>query len=281
MTLNAAYVATQVVFGLQSHSVALLADAGHNLSDVAGLLVAWGASGLGKRPPTETRSYGFGSSSILAALANAVLLLVTVGGIAWEAIQRFAKPEPIHSGTVMIVAAIGILVNGATALLFMKGRENDLNIRGAFLHMAADAGISAGVVVAAIAISATGFLWLDPAASLVIVAIVMIGTWSLLKDSANLAMQAVPTGTDAKGIHAYLSNLPGVTEVHDLHIWALSTTDTALTVHLVVPGRAIDDATLSQITHRLHDEFAIEHATIQIERGDPEHPCPLAPADVV
>ena len=281
VALNAIYVVSQVVFGLRAHSVALLADAGHNLSDVACLLVAWSASGLSKRPPTAKRSYGLGSTSILAAVVNAVVLLVAIGGIAWEALRRLSQLEPVQSNTVIIVAALGILINGATALLFMKGREHDLNIRGAFLHMAADAGISFGVVVAAFGIGLTGWLWLDPAASLAIVTVVVIGTWSLLRESLDLALQAVPAGTDLESIKGYLEGLEGVCGVHDLHIWALSTSTTALTAHLVMPERSSDDSFLAGVVQHLHDEFHIEHATIQVERGDVAHPCPLAPSAVV
>ncbi|MBE7157108.1 MAG: cation transporter [Rhodospirillales bacterium] len=279
--LNVGFVAVQVVFGLFAHSLALLADAGHNLGDVLGLLLAWWASHLVKTKPTERRTYGLGRSSILAALANAVFLLVACGGITWEAVRRFSDPEPVAGGTVVWVAALGIAVNTATALLFLRGRKEDLNVKGAFLHMAADAAVSAGVVVAGIVILYTGWHWLDPVTSLAINAVIVWGTWGLLRDATNLALDAVPTGIDPDEVRAYLENLPDVTAVHDLHIWALSTTQTALTAHLVKPDAEIDDGLLARTCAQLHERFGIAHATIQLERGDAAHPCRLAPEHVV
>ena len=279
--LNLGFVAVQVVFGLLAHSLALLADAGHNLGDVFGLLLAWWASHLVKTRPTARRTYGLGRSSILAALANAVFLLVAIGGITWEAVRRFGDPTPVAGGTVIWVAALGIAINTATALLFMSGRKGDLNVRGAFMHMAADAAVSAGVVVAGFAILHTGWHWLDPVTSLVINAIIVWGTWGLLRDSTNLALDAVPTGIEPAKVRAYLEALPNVAAVHDLHIWGLSTTETALTVHLVKPDAAIDDGLLARVCQRLREKFGIGHATIQLERGDSAHPCLLAPAEVV
>ena len=279
--LNLGFVVVQVVFGLFAHSLALLADAGHNLGDVFGLLLAWWASHLVKTVPTERRTYGLGRSSILAALANAVFLLVACGGITWEAIRRFGQPAPVEGGTVVWVAALGIAINTATALLFMSGRKGDLNVKGAFLHMAADAAVSAGVVVAGIVILSTGWQWLDPVTSLAINAIIVWGTWGLLRDATNLALDAVPTSIDPAAVCSYLERLPSVTAVHDLHIWALSTTQTALTAHLVKPNAEVDDALLTQVYDELRERFGISHATIQLERGDAAHPCQLAPAHVV
>ena len=273
IALNVGFVVIEAVYGRLSHSLALVADAGHNLSDVLGLLLAWGASVLARRRPTLRRTYGLRRSSILAALVNAVVLLIAVGGIAWEALRRFGNPEPTAGGTVIVVAAIGIAVNGVTALLFLSGRQDDLNIRGAFLHMAADAGVSLGVVLAGLAILATGWAWLDPTVSLVIVAVIVVGTWGLLRDSVNLTLDAVPEGIDMTDVQRYLGSLPAVTEVHDLHVWGMSTTETALTAHLVIPDATCDDATLARICGELHDRFGIEHATLQVESGDPAHPC--------
>jgi cobalt-zinc-cadmium efflux system protein len=283
VTLNLSYVVAEVVFGILSHSLALVADAGHNLGDVLGLALAWGASILVTRRPTLQRTYGLRRTSILAALVNAVVLLATIGAIAWEAVRRLQHPGAVAvDGTVVIwVAALGIAINGATALLFAAGRKGDLNIRGAFVHMAADAGLAAGVVVAGIAIVLTGWHWLDPVVSLVLVAVIFVGTWGLLKDSVNLALDAVPEGIDAETVQAYLAALPGVGEVHDLHIWGMSTTETALTAHLVIPGLQDGDALLARVCAELHDRFGIEHATVQIEHGDPAHPCGLASAHTV
>ena len=279
--LNVGLVVAQVVFGLFAHSLALLADAGHNLSDVFGLLLAWWASHLVKTRPTARRTYGLGRSSILAALANAVFLLVAVGGITWEAVRRFSDPQPVAGGTVIWVAALGIAVNLGTALLFMSGRKGDLNVRGAFLHMAADAAVSAGVVLAGIAILFTGWHWLDPVTSLVINAVIVWGTWGLLRDSLNLALDAVPEGIDPQEVKSYLAGLPGVTAVHDLHIWAMSTTETALTAHLIKADAALDDELLAHTCEGLRDRFHIAHATLQMERGDAAHPCRLEPEEVV
>ncbi len=279
VALNVGFVAIEATYGVIANSLALLADAGHNLSDVAGLLLAWGAVWLGRRAPTSKRTYGFGRTSILAALANAVLLLVAIGAIAWEAIRRFEAPQPVEGGTVMVVAAIGIVINTATALLFMRGRKGDINIRGAFLHMAADAGVSAGVVVAGLMITMTGWLWLDPVVSLVIVFVIALGTWGLLKDSVAMAIDAVPPGIDRDEVFAHLQGLDGVKEVHDLHIWPLSTTSTALTVHLVRSDDRIDDAFTAEVADALKDRFGIGHATIQFETG--RLACDLEPDHVV
>jgi cobalt-zinc-cadmium efflux system protein len=277
VALNVGFVVTEAVFGGLAHSLALLADAGHNLSDVFGLLLAWGATVLSRRGPSERHTYGLRSSSILAALFNAIILLIAIGGIAWEAIRRFSDPEPVAGGTVIVVAAIGIVINTATALLFMSGREHDLNIRGAFLHMAADAAVSLGVVLAGFAIRATGALWIDPAVSLLIVAVIAVGTWGLLRDSVNLALDAVPEGIDVNEVKEYLSGLPTVSEVHDLHIWGMSTTETALTAHLVRNDPSRDDDMLQTATRELHDRFGIEHVTLQLETGAYAPECSQAP----
>jgi cobalt-zinc-cadmium efflux system protein len=279
--LNATYVVVQVIFGWLAHSLALLADAGHNLGDVMGLLLAWWASHLVKMRPTERRTYGLGRSSILAALANGSFLLVAVGAITWEAVQRFGEPEPVQGSLVTWIAALGIVINLGTALMFMRGRENDLNVKGAFLHMAGDAAVSGGVVVAGVMITLTNWHWVDPVMSIVINAVIVWSTWHLIRDATNLAMDAVPEGIDVAQVRTYLEHLPGICAVHDLHIWALSTTQTALTVHLVKPDARIDDGLLDSIRHELQERFKIGHATIQFESGDESHPCDLAPADVV
>jgi cobalt-zinc-cadmium efflux system protein len=281
IALNVAFVAIEAIYGLRAHSMALLADAGHNLSDVFGLMVAWGGAVLARSTPTRRHTYGLRSSTILAALTNAILLLVAIGAIAWEAIRRFGHPEPIAGGVVAVVAAIGIGVNGATALLFMAGRKGDLNVRGAFLHMAADAAVSAGVVIAGLVILKTGWLWLDPVISLVIVAVIAVSTWGLLRDSVNLALNAVPAHIDPEPVEKYLAALPGVREVHDLHIWGMSTTDVALTAHLIRPTVEDEDRMLLEVCDTLRDKFGISHATVQIERGHGPHPCVLAPNEVV
>ena len=264
--LNLGIVVLEVVFGLLSNSMALLADAGHNLSDVFGLLMAWGASHLVKRRPTDRFTYGLGMSSILAALGNAIFLLVASGAIAWEAVQRFSQPEDVASKTVMIVAAIGIAVNAFTAWLFVSGREDDINIRGAFLHLAGDAAISLGVVLSGLLMLVTGWSWVDPVVSLVIVVLIVWGTWGLLRESAGMALHAVPPGIDPRAVRTALESLPGVEAVHDLHIWPLSTTSTALTCHLVMPDGAPGDAFIAGIAEVMRTRFKIGHVTIQIER---------------
>lgn len=276
VALNLAYVIIQVVFGIIAHSLALLADAGHNFGDVAGLLLAWGAIYLGKMRPTPRSTYGLGRSSILAALANAILLLVAVGGITWEAIRRFNNPGEVGAQIVIIVAAVGMVLNGITALLFFGGHKHDLNIKGAFLHMAADAAISAGVVVAGAIILFTGWHWIDPLTSLLINAIIVWSTWSLLRQSLSMALDLVPENVDATAVRRFLETQNGVTAVHDLHIWPLSTTRTALTVHLEMPnGPAGGDLFLHDLCEQLHLQFGIEHSTVQIEQN--AETCSLAP----
>ncbi|WP_338868771.1 cation diffusion facilitator family transporter [Myxococcus stipitatus] len=275
--LNLAFVAVEATFGFLSDSLALLADAGHNLSDILGLVLAWGASVLARRRPTERHTYGLRSSSILAALLNGLLLLVAVGGISWEAIRRLGEPAPVASGTVMLVASVGIVINTATALMFWKGRKNDLNIRGAFLHMAADAGVSLAVVLAGALIYFTGWLWMDPVVTLLIAALIFFSTWGLLKDSVNLALHAVPENIDMTAVRERLSKAPGVAQVHDLHVWAMSTTEAALTAHLVVRDAQVNDQLVSQLKKRLHDEFGIHHVTLQLEAVTLSDCCQLAP----
>ncbi len=265
VVLNTAFVIIEASYGYLSGSMALVADAGHNLSDVLSLLLAWGASILTKRAPSQRFTYGLKSSTILAAMANAGLLLVALGAILFETLHRFYEPSPVAGMTMVIVAGIGIVINTGTALLFMRGRKDDLNIRGAFLHMAADALVSVGVVVAGIAILITGALWIDPVTSLAIVAIIAWGTWGLLKDSVKMGLLAVPEGIEESSVRDYLTGLPGVVAVHDLHIWAMSTTETALTAHLVVPDGTAGDTFLSDISDHLAHDFRIGHSTIQIE----------------
>jgi cobalt-zinc-cadmium efflux system protein len=281
VALNATFVLIEAVFGWWAGSLALLADAGHNLSDVLGLLLAWGASYLSQQRPSSRRTYGLGRTSIMAALANSLLLLVAVGAIAWEAVGRLWHPTSAAPLPVIIVAGIGVAVNTLTALLFLAGRKDDLNVRGAFLHMAADAAVSLGVVIGGLVIAATGWQWVDPILSLLIAGVIAWSTWSLLWQALNLSLDAVPRGIDPAAVRDYLGQLPGVSEVHDLHIWGLSTTETALTVHLIKPGAALDDDWLATVCHELQNRFGIGHATIQIESGAGQQTCRLAPEDVV
>ena len=275
VTLNFAFVVLEVVFGIFAHSLALVADAGHNMGDVLGLVFAWAASVLMKLPATERRTYGFRSSSILAALFNAIFLLVSVGAIAWEAIRRFGIAVEVAGNIVIWVSLVGIAINTVTAVMFMSGRKSDLNIRGTFMHMAADAAVSASVVVAGVAILLTGLHWIDPVVSLMISAVIIWGTWGLFRDSVNLALQAVPAEINLREVGRYLANLPNVTAVHDLHVWPMSTTQTALTVHLEMPAGPPGDEFLHEVCEHLHEQFAIEHSTIQVEQ-DAES-CSLAP----
>ena len=281
IVLSLAYVGGEAVAGIISGSLALLADAGHNLGDVLGLSLSWGAAVLSRRSPSGRFTYGLRSSSILAALANAIILLVVTGGIAWEAIWRIAHPGPVASGVVIAVATVGIVVNGATALLFASGHAHDLNVKSAFLHMTADTLVTASVVAVGVAIWITGRKWLDPAASLVISVVIVIGTWGLLKGAIGLALNAVPEGVDIAAVRAHMLGLPGVSELHDLHIWGMSTTETALTCHLVMPGGHPGDAVLNGIAEQLHHRFGIEHATIQIEVADGDQVCALTPEHIV
>lgn len=271
--LNVIYIVVEVVYGLAINSMALIADAGHNFSDVLGLMLAGGAAYLAKTAATEKRTYGLRKSTILAAFFNAILLMIAVGAITIEAIRKLIVPQPVEGITMMIVAGVGVVINTITALMFIKGRKEDLNIRGAFLHMAADAGVSLGVVVAGFIIYSTGWLWVDPAISLAIVFVITIGTWGLLRESFHLSMDAVPKGIDLKEVGNYLKEIEGVTEVHDLHIWAMSTTETALTAHLVIPEESKDDYFLKKICGQLHSKFGIEHSTIQIEKSAQSSNC--------
>jgi cobalt-zinc-cadmium efflux system protein len=280
IALNIAFVAIEAGYGFLSNSMALLADAGHNLSDVLGLVIAWTAAVLSKRVPTVRFTYGLRGSSILAALFNAMFLLVAVGAIAWEAVGRFATPEPVAGMTVIVVAGIGILINAATALLFFRGRKQDLNVRGAYLHMAADAAVSAGVVLAGFAILQTGWLWIDPAISLVIAGVIVWGTWGLLRDSLAMSLGAVPASIEPGTVRGFLQGLPGVARLHDLHIWPIGTTDVALTCHLVMPAGSPGDSFLVGTCAELAKRFGIGHATLQIETSE-ESACALAPDDVV
>ncbi|MBT8062101.1 MAG: cation transporter [Xanthomonadales bacterium] len=271
--LNLAFVGVEAFYGVMAGSLALLTDAGHNLSDVFGLLLAWGANALAQRKPSSRRTYGYSRATILASLASGLLLLAAVGAITWEAIGRFMEPA-LPSGKVMIVVAgIGVVINTVTALFFFSGKDKDLNIRGAYLHMAADAAVSLGVVVSGVVILKFGFAWVDPVISLVIAAVIFLSTWDLMRDSANLAVDAVPRNVDPDVVRNFLLGLPGVAGVHDLHIWAMSTTDTALTAHLVMPDPPGNDAFLHEVTEMLHHDHGINHATIQIERGDAETDC--------
>ncbi|HEX4259864.1 MAG TPA: cation diffusion facilitator family transporter [Acetobacteraceae bacterium] len=281
VALNLGLVVVQVVVGVLAGSIALIADAGHNLGDVLGLGLGWWAAVMTRRPPTPQRTYGYGRGTILASFANAALLLIGVGAIALESVRRLIAPGHVAGLAMMWVALAAIAVNGATALLFMRGREHDLNLRGAFLHMAADAGASLGVVIAGLLIHFTGWVRLDPIMGLVIAVVITVGTWSLLRQSLGMAMDAVPEGTDRGAVADWLRSLPGVADIHDLHIWSLSTTETALTVHLVCPEAPPDDCTISAASAALRERFGIGHATFQVERGDPAHPCALAPADVI
>ena len=280
VVLNSAFVAVEAVFGFLSGSMALVADAGHNLSDVLSLLIAWGATTLAARPPSQRFTYGFKSSSILAALTNAALLLLALGAITVETVRRLIDPQPVAGGTVVLVALVGIVINTATALMFMRGRHGDLNVRGAFLHMAGDAAVSAGVVIAGLLIQRTGALWIDPVTSLVIVGVIFWGTWGLLKDSLKLGLHGVPPHIDESAVRTFLESRPGVNAVHDLHIWPMSTTETALTAHLVMPGGCPGDTFLHDLAHELHHDFAIGHATMQVER-EAEAACALASDAVV
>jgi cobalt-zinc-cadmium efflux system protein len=267
VALNVGFVIVEAIFGFLAGSLALLADAGHNAGDVVGLLLAWGANLLMQRPATRRHTYGWRGSSILAAMLNALILLVAVGGIAREAVGRFANPAPVASATVIWVAAVGTVINLVTALLFVSGRKRDLNVRGAFTHMAADAGVSAGVVVAGLVIRLTGWLWLDPSVSLVIAGVIFWSTWGLLRDAFHLAIAGAPRDVDVRAVRAYLAGLPGVESVHDLHVWGLSTAETALTAHLVKPDPCDDDALAEQATDELEARFDIDHVTLQWERG--------------
>lgn len=278
VSLNTIFVVVEFVFGVAANSTALMADAGHNLSDVLGLLLAWGASMLSRKVPNGRFTYGLRASSILAAVANAALLLLASGAIAWEAVGRFSQPPSVAGLTVTLIAGVGIAINGLSAWLFVKGSKGDLNVRGAYLHMLADAAVSLGVVLAGLAMTSTGWFWLDPVVSLAIVAVIVWGTWSLLRESLELALNAVPAGIDLEGVEAYLRSLPGVNAIHDLHVWGMSTTESALTVHLVIPEGYPGDEYMDGIERALLESHGIHHCTLQIEQGTTEHVCGLVRA---
>lgn len=277
--LNFAFVVVEVVYGVLAHSMALVADAGHNLSDVLGLALSLGATILAKRRATSRHTYGFRRSTILASLTNALVLLFVTGGIAWESLQRFLTPEAVGGATVIVVALVGVVVNGFSAFLFASGRKGDLNVRSAFLHLASDAGLAFGVAVAGGVMLVTGWHWLDPAVSLALSLFILWSTWSLLRSSVNLVLDAVPEGIAPEQVRAHLVSLPDVLEVHDLHIWALSTTENALTAHLLMVGGVCDPAFLTRVGKQLRDTFGIHHSTLQVEAPEAPEACQLAPKE--
>ncbi len=265
--LNVLFVAVEFVFGVLADSLALIADAGHNLSDVLSLVLAWGAARLARREATPYRTYGFRRGTILSSLVSSVLLLVAMGAIAWEALLRFREPAPVEGAVMIGVAGVGVVINGLTAWLFAAGRHHDLNVRAAFMHMVGDAAVSVGVVLGGVGVLALGWLWLDPAISLIIVVVIVIGTWSVLTESLDMAFDAVPKSVDPHKVREFLQRLPGVTGIHDLHIWAMSTTETALTAHLVMPAGLQDDHFLRDVAEQLEHRFRIGHTTLQVEHG--------------
>jgi cobalt-zinc-cadmium efflux system protein len=279
--LNLAFVLVEVVYGVVAHSVALLADAGHNFGDVLGLGLSWGATALASLKPSKRRTFGFRRTTIVASVANALILLFVTGGLTWESIRRLFAPEPTQGRTMIIVALLGAVINASCALLFMSQGKRDLNVRSAFLHLASDALLAVGVAVAGGVILLTGWLWVDPAVSIVLAVTILTGTWSLMKQSLDLMLDAVPEGIDPEQVRAFLGSLPGVVEVHDLHIWALSTTETALTAHVVMPGSSQRPAFLAEVCSELRAKFDIDHSTLQIDPEDAPAPCALAPDEVV
>jgi cobalt-zinc-cadmium efflux system protein len=281
IALNLAFVVVEVTYGVLARSVALVADAAHNFGDVLGLGLSWGATALARLKPSKRRTFGFRRSTIVASLANALILLFVTGGLTWESVRRLLAPERPHGPTIIAVATVGAVINAGAALLFMAGRKHDLNIRSAFLHLASDAVLALGVAVAGAVIVVTGWLWLDPSVSIVLALTILAGTWSLTRKSLNLMLDAVPEGIDPEHVKAFLGTLPGVVEVHDLHIWAMSTTETALTAHLVMPGNSYDPSFLVSACKALHDKFDVDHATLQIDPQEAPAPCALAPDDIV
>ena len=275
MGLNVAFVAVGVVAGIIAHSTALLADAAHNLGDALGLGMAWGAAVLARRGPTARRTYGLRRTTILAGLTNALLILVAIGGVSWEAILRLGAPRPVSGGLVAAVAAIGVAINALAALLFARDRERDVNVRGAFLHLVGDAAVSAGVVVAGIVVWETGWSWVDPVTSLLVSVVILVGTIGLLRDALGLLLDVVPAHIDPAAVEKFLAGLPGVVAVHDLHIWPMSTTETALTVHLVVPWNTCDSQLVRNATAEIARRFEIHHATIQLDPEGEGEPCAL------
>ncbi len=281
IALNLAFVIVEVVFGAIAHSMALIADAGHNLGDVLGLGLSWGATALATLKPSTRRTFGYRRSTIVASVANALILLFVTGGLTWESFRRLLAPQPAQGLTMIVVALIGAGVNAASALLFMRDRAHDLNLRSAFLHLASDAALALGVAVAGGIIMGTGWLWLDSAVSIVLALTILAGTWSLMRKSMNLMLDAVPENIAPEEVKAFLCSLPRVIEVHDLHIWAMSTTETALTAHLVMPGNSCEPTFLAGVCHELHERFDIDHATLQIDPHEAPAPCTLAPDEVV
>lgn len=281
VALNVIFVIVEAIFGFLSNSLALIADAGHNLGDVLALLLAWGATYLAQRKPTNTKTYGLRRGTILAAFISSLILLMTMSIVAWEALGRFAIPSEVNSMTIIVVATIGVVINTATALLFFTSQHDDLNIRAAFIHMAADAGVSLGVVIAGVAIMLTGILWIDPAISLLIVVVIVISTWGVFRDSFNLAMDGVPKGINIEEVRSFILQQDGITEIHDLHVWAMSTTQVALTAHIVRNTTNLDDQFLQKLSNGLQDKFGIIHPTIQIESGNNSHLCDQAQHDSV
>jgi cobalt-zinc-cadmium efflux system protein len=281
IALNLGFVVVEVVYGAIAHSVALLADAGHNFGDVLGLGLSWGATALAKIKPSKRRTFGFRRSTIVASVANALILLFVTGGLTWESIRRLLSPARPHGATMIAVALVGAVVNAASALLFMAGSKRDLNVRSAFLHLASDAVLAIGVAVTGAVILATGWLWLDPAVSIVLALAILAGTWSLMKRSMDLMLDAVPQGIDPESVRTYLGALPGVVEVHDLHIWALSTSETALTAHLVMPANSSEPTFLACACRELHERFDIDHSTLQIDPQEAPDPCALASDEIV
>jgi cobalt-zinc-cadmium efflux system protein len=281
IALNLAFVVVEVTYGVLAHSVALIADAGHNLGDVLGLGLSLAATALARLKPSKRRTFGFRRSTIVASVANAIILLFVTGGLSWESVRRLLSPEPAQGRTMIVVALVGAAVNAASALLFMRGGKKDLNVRSAFMHLAADAVLALGVAAAGGVILLTGWLWLDPAVSIVLAITILVGTWSLLSKSLNLMLDAVPEGIDPEEVKAFLEALRGVVEVHDLHIWAMSTTETALTAHLVMPGNSCESTFLAEVCRELHAKFDIDHATLQIDPQEAPAPCTLAPEETV
>jgi cobalt-zinc-cadmium efflux system protein len=279
--LNLAFVVVEVVYGVLAHSVALLADAGHTFGDVLGLGLSWGATILATLKPSTRRTFGYRRTTIVASVANALVLLFVTGGLAWESMRRLFAPEPAQGNAMIVVACIGAVINGASALLFMSQGKRDLNLRSAFLHLASDALLAVGVAITGALIMTTGWLWLDPAVSILLAVTILAGTWSLMKQSLSLLIDAVPEAIDPNAVKAFLGGLPGVIEVHDLHIWAMSTTETALTAHVVMPGSSVQPTFLSEVCKELHSKFDIEHSTLQIDPSDAPAPCALAPDEVL
>ncbi len=281
IALNLAFVVVEVACGIVAHSVALLADAGHNVGDVVGLAMSWGATALASLKPSSRRTFGFRRTTIVASVTNALVLLFMTGALTWESILRLLHPEPAHGRTMIVVALVGAFINAGSALLFMSAGQKDLNVRSAFVHLASDALLALGVAAAGAVILATGWLWVDPAVSIVLALTILLGTWSLMRKSMNLMLDAVPEGIDPEEVKTFLAALPGVVEVHDLHIWAMSTTETALTAHLVMPHASHDPAFLAKVCHELHEDFDIDHSTLQIDPEEAPTPCALARSDAV